>query len=155
MPWLRVSHWQQRQQADCLAACAAMVLEHLGVSFRYEQLLRLLKIRSHGTTFSSLQFMTELDVAVQLCSGEIADLRTHLNNGIPPIVFVNTGLLSYWTSQTGHALVVSGIDKQSVIVHDPAIREPDKRIPIIEFEMAWIEQDQRYAIVMRTTPGGD
>lgn len=149
MPWLRVSHRQQRQQADCLAACAAMVLEYSGVSFRYEQLLQLLNIRSHGTTFSALRALTGLGVSVRIDSGEIANLQGYLIDGIPPIVFVNTGLLSYWTSQTGHALVVTGIDEQSVIVHDPAVREPNKRIPIVEFEMAWIEQDQRYAIVTR------
>lgn len=149
MPWLRVSHRQQRQQADCLAACAAMVLEYFGVSFRYEQLLPLLHIRSHGTTFSALRALTGLGVSVRIDSGEIANLQGYLIDGIPPIVFVNTGLLSYWTSQTGHALVVTGIDEQSVIVHDPAIREPNKHIPIVEFEMAWIEQDQRYAVVTR------
>ncbi len=55
MPLLTVSHHRQRQQADCLAACAAMVLDFFQLSIGYEQLLRLLGIRYFGAPFSSLR----------------------------------------------------------------------------------------------------
>ena len=57
MPLLSVSHRQQRQQADCLAACAAMVLDYLHVPFRYDRVPRLLRIEAHGTVFSHLQYL--------------------------------------------------------------------------------------------------
>ncbi|MBV7340059.1 hypothetical protein KFU94_70005 [Chloroflexi bacterium TSY] len=31
MPLLNVIHYSQRYEADCLAACARMVLEHIGI----------------------------------------------------------------------------------------------------------------------------
>ena len=45
---LPVLHQQQRQQADCLAACAAMILAYLDVDIEYDQLLRLLKVKPFG-----------------------------------------------------------------------------------------------------------
>ena len=39
---LPVPHHKQREGADCLAACAAMVLSYLGLSVAYERLLKLL-----------------------------------------------------------------------------------------------------------------
>jgi hypothetical protein len=38
MSLLAVSHWKQRRQADCLVACAAMVLEYLQVPVSYDRL---------------------------------------------------------------------------------------------------------------------
>lgn len=35
MPLLKVTHQQQQRSSDCLAACAAMALNHLGVQIRY------------------------------------------------------------------------------------------------------------------------
>ena len=36
---LPIPHQRQRTEADCLAACAAMALTHLGISIAYDQLL--------------------------------------------------------------------------------------------------------------------
>jgi ABC-type bacteriocin/lantibiotic exporter with double-glycine peptidase domain len=44
IPPLPVRHYKQTQLADCLAACAAMVLDYLQKSIAYERLLRLLGI---------------------------------------------------------------------------------------------------------------
>ena len=44
---LSVPHQHQQSDGDCLAACAAMVLAHLGHVIDYPQLLRLLKIKSY------------------------------------------------------------------------------------------------------------
>lgn len=151
MPLLRVSHQKQQQPSDCLAACAAMVLAYQGISCRYDQLLRLLRIRPHGTAFSSLTALTSLGVEVQITHGSRSDLERNLENGIPLILFVNTGMLSYWTSETGHAVVLIGLDNDVAHLHDPALDEPDKAIPFIELEMAWIEQDQLYALVVSDT----
>ena len=37
---LHIPHWRQRQQGECLAACAAMVLTYLGEGVDYERLKR-------------------------------------------------------------------------------------------------------------------
>ena len=44
-PWLPISHQKQRHRSDCLAACAAMVLNYLGRPVRYARLMKLLDIR--------------------------------------------------------------------------------------------------------------
>lgn len=45
---LPVPHLKQTQQADCLAACAAMVLAYLNQPTDYRRLLTLLGIGVHG-----------------------------------------------------------------------------------------------------------
>jgi len=152
MPLLRVSHQRQRQPSDCLAACAAMVLAYNGIDYHYSQLLRLLRIQPHGTAFSALNALASLGVEVQIGRGSRSDLERHLDSGTPPILFVNTGMLSYWTSETGHAVLLIGIDAEVAHLHDPALAKPDKAIPYIELEMAWIEQDQLYAILIADMP---
>ena len=41
-----VSHCQQQHDGDCLAACAAMILDALAQPIEYAALLRLLRIRA-------------------------------------------------------------------------------------------------------------
>ena len=40
--WLPVPHHKHTQDADCLPACVAMVLEYLGQPLAYDDVLRLL-----------------------------------------------------------------------------------------------------------------
>jgi ABC-type bacteriocin/lantibiotic exporter with double-glycine peptidase domain len=54
MPILKIAHYRQQQQADCLAACALMALTHLGIHVRYARLLRLLQVKSFGASFYNL-----------------------------------------------------------------------------------------------------
>ena len=144
---LPVSHRQQSQSSDCLATCAAMLLDYLRVPFKYEQLLRLLRTRSFGTEFSNLRYLTSFGLFVLVEQGTVKTLRGHLERGLPPIVFVNTGLLSYWKEETGHAVVVLAIEDQQIYLSDPRFADAPKIISLIEFEAAWIEQDQAYAVI--------
>ncbi len=110
---LPVLHRQQSQSSDCLATCAAMLLDYLHVPFKYDHLLRLLRTRSFGTEFSNLRYLTVFGLFILVEQGTVETLRGHLERGLPPIVFVQTGLLSYWQEATGHAVVVLAIeDKQ-------------------------------------------
>ena len=147
MSLLPVSHQKQRQPSDCLAACSAMVLDYLLIPYQYERLLRLLNTRSFGTQFSNLRHLAALGVSVELLHGDLGHLVAHLETGLPPIVFVNTAHLSHWQQETGHAVVVLGVDDRFVFIHDPAIDQPAIAVPIPEFEAAWIEQDQQYALL--------
>jgi len=150
MPLLPVLYQSQRSESDCLAACAAMVLDYLEIPHRYERLLSLLEVRSFGTSFSNLQSLTRLGVAVQILYAQnLTELQASLDIGLPPIVFLDTEFLMYWPESTGHAVVVIGIDLEAntVTVHDPFIGEPAKEINVISFEGAWIAQLMQYAIV--------
>jgi ABC-type bacteriocin/lantibiotic exporter with double-glycine peptidase domain len=91
MTLLLVSHYQQRQQAECLAACAAMVLDYVQVPVSYERLLRLLRIGPAGAPFRNLRYLEALGLSVLIERGEIATLQSHLERGLPPLAFVDTG----------------------------------------------------------------
>lgn len=127
-----------------------MVLGYLEISHRYERLLNLLEVSGFGTSFSNLRFLNRLGVATQVMFGDdIVELQACLDIGLPPIVFLDTEFLMYWSESTGHAVVVIGIDVEAntVTVHDPFINEPAKEINLISFEAAWIGQLMQYAIV--------
>jgi ABC-type bacteriocin/lantibiotic exporter with double-glycine peptidase domain len=146
MTLLPVSHRQQRQQAECLAACAAMVLDYLQVPASYEQLVELLRIGPAGAPFRNLRYLESLGLSVLIEQGEIETLRSHLGRGSPVLAFVDTGQLPYWDEITGHAVVVVGIEADLIYLNDPGFTEAPKVIPVAEFELAWLGLDQFYAI---------
>ena len=147
MNWLPVLHRQQSQSSDCLAACTAMVFDYLQVPYRYEQLLKLLRVRSFGTMFSNLRYLDSFGLSILIERGDVSALRHHLESGLPPIVFVNTGFLSHWDETTGHAVIVVALEDRLVYVNDPKFVDAPKAIPLTEFEAAWIEQEQLYAVI--------
>lgn len=110
MTLLPVSHRQQHQQAECLAACAAMVLDYLQVPASYEQLVKLLRIGPAGAPFRNLRYLESIGLSVLIEQGEIETLRSHLRRALPLLAFVDTGQLPYWDEATGHAVVVIGIE---------------------------------------------
>jgi hypothetical protein len=78
-----------------MAACAAMVLEYLAQPTDYDALLKLLNIKPYGAWFGNLRRLEKLGVRVVMERGEIDTLRTNVEDGLPPIAFVNTVELSY------------------------------------------------------------
>jgi ABC-type bacteriocin/lantibiotic exporter with double-glycine peptidase domain len=125
-----------------------MVLSYLQVSFQYSRLLRLLKMEAHGTIFSHLRFLETVGLSVQVDTGDIEMLRHYLDNGLPLIVAVDTGeLRSYWREATGHAVVVVGIERDTVYLNDPEFENAPIAIPLAEFELAWEEMYCRYAVI--------
>lgn len=55
----------QRQESDCLGACAAMVLEYLGIRIDYYRLLRLLNTGEPGTPFFNIARVSVLGLFVK------------------------------------------------------------------------------------------
>lgn len=144
---LAVSHRSQHQQADCLAACAAMVLAYIGSPIEYDQLLRLLGIRYYGAAFSNLRNLEALGVSVAITRDNIDGLQGHLGSGSPVIVALNTDALPYWEDDTAHAVVVIGIEHDQVLLNDPAFEQAPQVVPLDAFLIGWIEQDRRCAIL--------
>ena len=147
MPLLAVSHRKQEQQADCLAACAAMILDYLQVRVDYRRLIRLLRIRAYGAAFSNLRLLESLGLRVEIGRGDLEMLRSIIEMGSPVIVALDTAYLSYWAEKTDHAIVVVGVDADMVIVHDPDLPEGPRWVPAVQFESAWLEHDYRYAVI--------
>jgi len=147
-PWLPVSHQKQRHRSDCLVACATMVLDYLGRSIRYSRLLRLLGVTPDlGAPASNVRRLSSLNVSVEYGAGTIDDLAEHIERSVPCIAFVHTIHLSYWTEATRHAVVVAGTDEEHVYLNDPFFDIAPQVVSRLEFELAWDEMDNTYAVI--------
>jgi ABC-type bacteriocin/lantibiotic exporter with double-glycine peptidase domain len=145
---LNVRHRTQSSEADCLAACAAMVLEYIHRPIDYDQLLNLLQVRWFGAPSSNIQALTRLNVRVIYTEGTLEKLHDDLLNDRPSIAFVAAHELPYWDRHTQHAVVVVGLDDQYIYLNDPAFATSPIPVTHADFELAWLEQDRRYAILL-------
>jgi len=144
---LPVPHHNQTQDADCLPACVAMVLEYLGHLPSYEDLLRLLSTTPYGTIARHVLRLTRLGFSVTYREGTLAELHTWLDHGQPVIVLANTSELSYWSYTTLHAIVLVGYDETHFYANDPHLSQAPFAIPTGEFELAWLEMGNRYIVI--------
>jgi len=146
---LPVPHHKQQQQADCLAACAAMALAHLNISVDYVQLLKILKVKSFGAAGQNLKYLASLGVEVIYREGSLEELKEYLLSGLPCIVLLNTVDLPHWSYATDHALVVVGLDDSTIFVNDPAFARHPVSVPITAFELAWMTFDYRLGVIRK------
>ncbi|MBN1888285.1 MAG: hypothetical protein JW850_09855 [Thermoflexales bacterium] len=87
---LPVPHHRQRSDGECLAACAAMVVDYLGITCDYGYLLGLLGVKPYGTPGSHLDRLAELGVLVRYAHGTLDELFAYLADGHPCIVLLRT-----------------------------------------------------------------
>ncbi len=146
MTLLSVSHLRQQKSADCLAACAAMVLEYLQVPVNYTQLLRILRVEYFGAFFRNLQHLESIGVHVLLGEGNFDTLQKHLETGLPIIVPVVTKELPYWNVETHHAVVVVGMDDEIIYINDPYFEELQE-VSLDDFHLAWLAKEFLYAVI--------
>lgn len=144
---LSVPHQPQQSDGDCLAACAAMVLAYLGREIDYPRLLQLLNIKPHGAPAGNIRLLTKLNLNVTYRQTDLVGLEGMLQQGQPVIVFVRTGELPHWTYNTDHALLVVGYDEKLMYVNDPDRSEAPITVPRGDFELAWLERDDYYALI--------
>lgn len=146
-----IPHQRQQSDGDCLAACAAMVLAHLGTTLDYNRLLRLLNVQFYGAPAGNIRRLTQLNLNVTYRQTDMRGLEAMLQQGQAVIAFVRTGDLPYWSYSTDHALVVVGYDEAHIYVNDPDRDEADSPIsvPRGDFELAWLERDYYYALITR------
>ena len=121
---LNVPHVQQREGGDCVVACAAMALDHLGVAIAYGQIKRILQTEWFGTPSFYIRKLEQLGlVVIYKRRANLQEIHEHLLNNRPGIVFVRTSELPYWSDTTDHAVVVIGLDESAVYLNDPAFPE--------------------------------
>lgn len=152
------AHWRQPREGDCLPACAAMVLTHLGRAVDYERLRQQLGTTDIGTPFSNLTRLQAWRLIVEIGFGNIETLRLNLATGQPIIVAVATELLPYWITrpdidepyrETEHAVVVIGLENEMVFVNDPDFDVAPQSVELGWFTAAWQHQQFRYAVIRR------
>jgi hypothetical protein len=125
-----------------------MVLDYLNVPIAYSAIITQLHLQPGvGGPFRNLRHLEALGVEVLIKHGELGALRSQLENNLPAIVLVDTAQLSYWAEGTSHAVVVVGIEDDLIYLNDPAFPDAPKIISVNEFELAWIDLDQFYALI--------
>lgn len=124
-----------------------MILAYLNKPVSYEQLLALLNIQWFGAPFNNILNLEKAGVRVLYRQGALDDLRKHLADGEPVITAIFTGELPYSDEATNHAVVVVGIDGHYVYINDPAITEAPIPVPKGDFDLAWLERNEWYAVI--------
>ncbi len=148
---LNVPYFPQTDDGYCLPACVQMVLGYLGFHSTQNHLARELDVRTPlGAPASNVTRLHSDVLDVTFTSGDLDDVRAHLAHNWPPIVFVQASELPHWHGHISqHAIVVVGVDEQSVHILDPAASALPLAIPIGDFLLAWSELDYIYALIVR------
>lgn len=144
---LSVPHHKQTQEADCLAACVAMVLEFIGKPMRYDRILKMLDTTSYGTVASHVTRLTKRGLHVTYAEGALVDLQTNLQRDFPVITLVRTGELPYWPDDTMHAILLVGYNDTYFYANDPNFEDVPIDIPMGDFDLAWLEMGSRYIVI--------
>lgn len=147
--WLEVPHFQQATEGACLAACARMVLAYLQSPIPENKINELLGTDEIGIPASRVLRLEKWGFQVTYGTADLQMLRDWLNQGVPPIAFVQTQFLDYWTENTSHAVVVVGINDEHIYLNDPAFAIAPQIVSPDGFLAACIEMDEVAAIVTR------
>ena len=103
---LSVPHRPQIEDAGCLGACAQMIMNYLGLDYSQATLNGVLGLTSIGTPYRNIQRLSQLGVRVAMQIGVDTDIQFAIDHEMPPIVFLMTGALPYWSDDASHSVVV-------------------------------------------------
>jgi ABC-type bacteriocin/lantibiotic exporter with double-glycine peptidase domain len=124
-----------------------MVLAYLGRPVPYERLVELLGTRWFGTPACNIERLEQTGVAVVVADLSLSDMRRYLQDDLPVIAFVSTADLPYWSEDTDHAVVVVGLDDETVYFNDPNFAQSPQQVPRPAFELAQLRFDHRCAVL--------
>lgn len=124
-----------------------MILDYLHISAEYDSLLRTLRIGPAGAPYRNLRLLEPLGVQVLISQGSLGVLQAYLADSLPVIAFVATKELSYWDQAAHHAVVVIGMDASHIYLDDPAFSDAPKAVELGEFDLAWLEMNEYYAVI--------
>ena len=145
---LQVPLRRMQEEADCLAACAAMVLDYIGHSLAYVEILRLLDIGTFGAPASRIARLASRDVDVEYGEGTLAKLEALVDDDQPIIVLLRTIELPYWLGvDTFHSVVVVGYDEANIYLNDPYFDAAPMAVTREDFLLAWLEMGYRCAVL--------
>lgn len=149
---LPVEHVWQARSGECLPACVAMILGYQQVRLPYAVVRRMLGIVTDvGTPAPNVRRLVQYGFDVVYRRGTLRTLHDLLLANTPPIVFVKTRDLPYWDENVDHAVVVVGMDGRRILLNDPAFAEAPIEAPLGDFDLAWLERDEMYAVITHRT----
>ena len=143
------AHRRQQLEADCLVACAAMVLEYLGITRSDEWLINVLDTTAIGTPFSNItRLIDALGVGVDCADwATLATFAPLLEDGLPIIVAVDSDDPTQWPYYSNHAVVVVGFNPDEVYVNNPAVTDAPEIVDANTFLWAWSRRGYEYAVI--------
>jgi hypothetical protein len=125
-----------------------MVLAYLEQPVFQEDIARQIGAQPWGTPASNIRRLAAWGLRVHYATASLSDLQTRLAAGIAPIVFVRTSELPYWHEDTPHAVVVIGLDTDTIYLLDPAYAvEVPVAVSLGDFSLAWSYSDQAMAVI--------
>ena len=144
---LPLPHRPQQGDGYCLPACVQMVFAYLGISRTQDTIAKTLRLDPpFGTRHSNIKKLASAKIKVTYEAGDLAVLHLWLDQGVPVIVFVQAGDLPHWSGQNfQHAIVVVGIEEQTVYLMDPALDSGPTAVDEGAFMLAWSWMDYMYA----------
>jgi ABC-type bacteriocin/lantibiotic exporter with double-glycine peptidase domain len=127
-----------------------MVTQYLGVHFTQTELASLFENLPEGVPASRITRLQRRGLKViYAADGELDRLRQSIEQGLPPIIFLQTAALPYWKIDTAHAVVLLGLTDDEVYLDDPAFSESPQVCSLSAFQTAWQEFENRYAVISR------
>ena len=140
---LKIPYYPQKADGYCLPACVQMVLAYLNISRSQDALGRKLGIRLPlGVPTSHITKLASSTLAITYETGTVEKISQWLNQATPVIVFIQAGELPYWSGHHfQHAIVVAGLEAQTIWGLDPGYETIPVAIPLDDFLLAWDEID--------------
>jgi ABC-type bacteriocin/lantibiotic exporter with double-glycine peptidase domain len=147
MPWLNVPHLRQDDDGWCLPACVAMVAAYWQQPLLQSDVALWLGTQGVGTPASRIQRLAQHGFEVIYRTGSLPELEAWIAKGVPSILFVRTGELPYWQIDTPHAVVLAGVEGDSVYLLDPAVETVPVTVRSGDLVLAWSYFDYTYAVL--------
>jgi ABC-type bacteriocin/lantibiotic exporter with double-glycine peptidase domain len=128
-----------------------MALNYLKIPQSQEALAKKMNTTFNvGTLRSNIKKLASRHIKVTYREGTLTDIRSWLEQEVPVIVFVEAKELPVWRGQDfKHAVVVVGLDDKTIYLMDPALESGPTPTPIDDFQLAWDEMDNYYAVLSR------
>lgn len=139
-----------------------MLLDYLQQPIPYDRLRQILGTGEIGTPLPNIHHLQRLGLHTHASiDGTFEIMSELLDLGLPSIADVFTGELPYWQARTDildyekntfHAVVVVGIENEGtedgvVYINDPDFEEAPIAINYGDFDLAWLEQENRFALI--------
>lgn len=147
MHWLNVPYIQQAEVGWCLPACAAMVAAYWQQPLLQADIAHWLGAQGIGVASSRLVRLNQRGFQVVYGAGSLVELQGWLAQNVPCILFVRTGELPYWRTDTPHAMVLVGLEGEQAHLLDPAVAQSPMSVSVGDLLLAWSHSDYTYAVL--------